>query len=139
MKRAYFVYSQNKGRDESYLAKLHRLVPFNIELIEAKLKDNFLYEMNDRNHRMLVPQFLYECDRPIYIAEDALNELVNIEESEKLIGFRSIRAISEFFKLKTHTIKDLELIFRSQKKLINGANNMEFFIKELEKGGYFKI
>ena len=139
MGKAYFVYSQNKGRDDGYLAKLHKLLPFNMDLIRAKIKDNFLYEIDNKNKRVIVPQFLYECDRPIYIAGDALDVLVKIEENEKIIGFKSIKGISEFLKQKIITEKNLQWSFRSQKKLINGTDDIESFIGELEKGGYFKF
>lgn len=107
MKKSFLIYSEDKEKDNEILEKLKYWLPTDIDIQKAKIKRNQLISLDGKLIDSL-PLILEKKERPIYMTDDALDKMKNIELICKSFNaFNDIENISIFLsKMK----KDREII-----------------------------
>lgn len=136
MEIVYFIYSHDTKRDSEIVKNLHYWAPLNIDIIESKIKDGQIVDLyGDKNREM--PNCLINLRRPIYLAEDALDELMSVEKYNLFIGFSSNAHALEFLKFRGRDTAGLVNKLASERRIIGGERNINDYISELKHGGRF--
>ena len=136
MKRAYFIYSNDRVRDREIVKDLHNWLPTDIDIVEGKIKDGKIINLAE-NERKEMPACLINLKRPIYLAEDALEELTRAENYSVYIGFSSNIWALEFLKSKEKDVTKLVDRLASEEKIISGEEEIRNYIEELKMGKRF--
>ncbi len=135
-KKIYFIYSNNKKRDENFLKNLHNLLPMNIDIIAGKIKDFYFVDINNREKRK-IPFCIIQNERPIYITENTLERLIEIEQLDGILGLNRRVEFVELLKLKYKKFNNFPSKLMENKEIIIGAENIEDYIIELKERGFF--
>lgn len=136
MERVYFIYSFNIERDNELVKKLHRFLPMNIDIAKVKIEDDYLVDLSGKKEKQM-PYCMLKIERPIYITEDALEELIKREQADRIIGFSGRIKMVKFLSIRHKNLKNLILDLIDYKEIICEETNINRYIDELKKGNYF--
>ena len=132
MRRVYFIYSQNRTRDEELSSLLHNVLPTDIDIFDGEIADNKIVHIKKRII-IYTPEILLKRQRPIYMTENAYNSLITAEHIDTLEAAISLHESSSIDNTDNKRTKELLHFMLQQEEIVFGYGKIKEFVTRLKK------